>query len=194
MARGVVLGAVAALVALTLGIYLAVEAGLIPANADAKPSRLERWLARTSLHAMLAREAPRAGNPITPTDANLIAGIRLYAQNCAVCHGGADGNPSKIARGLYQRPPQLAKDGVEDDPEGVTYWKIDHGIRFTAMPAFGSSLRDQQIWQITLFLKRMDALPPAPERVWKSVEATGSATRAAASATAFGRTSRDSRS
>jgi len=188
------LGAVAALVIVALGIYLAVEAGLVPANADARPSRLERWLARTSLHATLAREAPRAGNPVTLTDANLIAGIRLYAQNCAVCHGDAGGNPSKIARGLYQRPPQLAKDGVEDDPEGVTYWKIDHGIRFTAMPAFGKTLRGEQIWQLALFLKHMDALPPAPERAWKSLEATGPSMRAAASATAFRRTLRDSRS
>jgi len=163
------LGAVGALVVLTLGVYLAVEAGLVPANADAKPSRLERWLARTSLHATLAHKAPRVANPIALNDANLIAGIKLYAQNCAVCHGGADGNPTKIASGLYQRPPQLAKDGVEDDPDGVTFWKIDHGIRFTAMPAFGKTLQTEQIWQVTLFLEHMDALPQAAQRAWKSV-------------------------
>ncbi len=170
MARGVVLGVFGTLVVLGVGAYIAIEAGLMPANADAKPPRLERWMAKTSLHAALAREAPAAPNPVALNDANLIAGIKLYAANCAVCHGAADGKPSNVALGLYQKPPQLAKDGVEDDPDGVTYWKVDHGIRFTGMPAFGRSLTDQQLWQLALFLKHMDALPPAPKRAWSGLK------------------------
>jgi mono/diheme cytochrome c family protein len=170
MARGIVLGICGTLVVIALGAYLGIKAGLMPANADARPSHLERWAASTSLHATLAREAPRIDNPIPLGDENLIAGIKLYAANCAVCHGAADAKPSNVALGLYQKPPQLAKDGVEDDPEGVTYWKVDHGIRLTGMPAFGKALGDRQVWQLTLFLKHMDGLPPAPERVWKAVK------------------------
>ena len=136
---------------------------------DGKPWKLERWAARTSLRVTLERDAPKGAPQIPLNDENLIAGIRLYGQNCAVCHGASDAKPSRIARGLYQTPPQLAKDGVEDDPEGVTYWKIDHGIRFTGMPAFGKTLDDTQVWQLVLFLKHMDALPPAPEQIWKSL-------------------------
>jgi thiosulfate dehydrogenase len=161
-------------VILGLFVYLGITAGLMPANADAKPSNLEHWAATTSLHATLAREAPTSPPPIALNDENLIAGIRLYAANCSVCHGAADAKRSHIASGLYQAPPQLAKDGVEDDPEGVTYWKIDHGIRFTGMPSFGKTLNDRQIWQLALFLKHMDGLPPAPQRIWKAVKsATG---------------------
>jgi len=170
MARGIVIGAVGALVALALCIYLGIEAGIMPANADAKPSRLERWMARTSLKATQARDAPKVPNPVALTDANLIAGIRVYAANCAICHGASSGTRSKIASGLYQRPPQLAKHGVEDDPEGVTYWTVDHGIRLTGMPGFGKTLDDEQLWEVTLFLKHMDALPPAPQHVWKGVK------------------------
>ncbi|MGA8097319.1 MAG: cytochrome c [Candidatus Cybelea sp.] len=170
MARGLVLGVVATLVALALGAYLAIVSGFVPANADAKPSKLERWMAKRSLQATLDREARKGPNPVALTDANLIAGIRIYAANCAVCHGAADGKPSRIARGLYQSPPQLATDGVEDDPEGVTFWKVSHGIRLTGMPAFGKTLEDEELWQVTLFLKHMDALPPAPQRVWTSAK------------------------
>ena len=88
--------------------------------------------------------------------------------------GASDAKPSRIASGLYQHPPQLAKDGVEDDPEGVTFWKIEHGIRFTGMPSFGETLDNLQKWQLTLFLKHMDSLPPAPERTWKAVKVAGS--------------------
>jgi thiosulfate dehydrogenase len=169
MMRGVILGVVATLVVLGLGFYLGIETGMMPANADGKPFKMERWAARTSLRATLSRDASKGAPPIASSDANLIAGIRLYAANCAICHGAANGAPSVIARGLYQHPPQLAKDGVEDDPEGVTFWKVDHGIRFTGMPAFGKALGEQRVWQLTIFLKHMDGLPPAPQRVWKAV-------------------------
>jgi mono/diheme cytochrome c family protein len=62
----------------------------------------------------------------------------------------------------------LATDGVEDDPEGWTFWKIKHGIRWTGMPAWKDELSDQQIWTLALFLKNMDKLPPAPEATWRS--------------------------
>jgi len=29
--------------------------------------------------------------------------------------------------------PQLAKDGVEDDPKAVSFWKVKHRIRFMAI-------------------------------------------------------------
>jgi hypothetical protein len=48
-----------------------------------------------------------------------------------------------LAKGLYTQPPQLATDGVEDDPEGFSFWKIKHGIRWTAMPAWTGTLYDE---------------------------------------------------
>ena len=151
--------------------FVLVESGYIPANADAPPGRIETWIASTSLDATLDREAPREPNPVALTDQNLLAGVQLFAQNCAVCHGDSRGlaAASPIAKGLYQHPPQLATDGVEDDPEGVSFWRIKHGIRLTGMPSFGSTLSDKEIWTLALFLKHMDKLPPAPKQVWEQV-------------------------
>jgi mono/diheme cytochrome c family protein len=39
------------------------------------------------------------------------------------------------------------------------------------MPAFGKTLSDKQIWQLTLFLKTMDHLPAPAEKAWKQVKA-----------------------
>src|SRR4029077_3797627 len=128
--------------------YGAVTFGLVPANADGSASGLERWAARTSLRATIRREASSAPNPVTSTDDNLSAGMKLYATNCMLCHGASDGKASNVAHGLYQHAPQLGDRGVEDDPESEIYWKVDHGIRFTGMPAFGGSLTDTQLWQL----------------------------------------------
>jgi thiosulfate dehydrogenase len=172
MLKGVALGVALTLAVGLIGAYFLVRSGLIPANADAKPGRLETWMASTSLDATLRRDAPQGQNPVALTEQNLLNGVHLFAQNCAVCHGSAKGaaSPSPIAKGLYQKPPQLATDGVEDDPEGVSFWKIKHGIRLTGMPSFGHSLSDRQIWTLALFLKHMDKLPPTVQRAWQQVQ------------------------
>ncbi len=152
--------------------YVSLQFGLIPANADAKPGALEKWAAGMSLEATLHREAPKGPNPVQVTDQNLIEGVNLYAQHCAICHGTAQGDASAspIAKGEYPAPPQLAAAGVEDDPQGYSFWKIEHGIRWTAMPSWKGTLTDRQIWTLALFLNHMDKLPPAPEKAWQQVK------------------------
>jgi thiosulfate dehydrogenase len=152
--------------------YVVLRNGLVPANADAAPPALETWAARTSLHATLRREAPKGPNPVALTDENLVAGIKLYAQHCAICHGTTKGEAaaSPVGKGLYPQAPQLATDGVETDPEGWSFWKIEHGLRWTGMPSWKDTLTDQQIWTLALFLKHMDKLPPAAEQAWQKVE------------------------
>jgi thiosulfate dehydrogenase len=171
MLKGMILGFALTLAVALVGAYIFVRSGIIPANADSTPGPLETWMAQASLDATLRRDAPKGQNPVAPTDQNLLDGVHLFAQNCAVCHGSAKGEawPSPIAKGEYPKPPQLATDGVEDDPEGDSFWKIKHGIRLSGMPSFGYTLSDREIWTLALFLKNMDHLPPAVQQAWQQV-------------------------
>jgi thiosulfate dehydrogenase len=169
MFKGFVLGViVAVLVALGAG-YGALRAGIIPANADATPGSLERFVAGTSLRATLAREAPQGAVPVALNDDNLNQGIHLYSTRCAVCHGLSDGEPSPIAKGEYPKPPQLGRRGLARDPEGRIFWIIEHGIRWTGMPSWKASMSEDDAWKIALFLKNLSKLPPGPEATWKSM-------------------------
>ncbi len=170
--KGFILGLVIAAVALVAGAYLVVTQGVLPAGQDVKPAALEKWAAKTSLRATMLREARGLNSPLPVDDPNLAAGAALYVARCQVCHGDVDGAASPIAKGLTPNSPQLAKDGVEDDPEGTIYWKIAHGIRFTGMPSFRQSLSDREMWQIALFCKHMDKLPPAARQAWVAGKST----------------------
>ncbi len=172
MVKWFLLGVLATILAALFGGYLVLRLGLVPANADAKPGWLETWAAGVSLDATLKREAPTIQNPVALSDDNLIAGIKLYGQHCAICHGTAQGDASAspVAKGEYPRPPQLATDGVEDDPEGYSYWKLEHGIRWTGMPSWKETFTRQQMWTLALFLKHMDKLPPVPAQAWQKVK------------------------
>jgi mono/diheme cytochrome c family protein len=87
-------GVLLTLAVLAAAAVVLIEIGFVPANADAAPSRLDTWAATTSLEATLKREAPKEPDPVTLTDENLVAGVRLFAQNCAVCHGNSKGLPA----------------------------------------------------------------------------------------------------
>jgi mono/diheme cytochrome c family protein len=165
------------IVVLLIGAYVFVIFGLMPANADATPGRLEMWAAKRSLRATLNRDARGLTSPLPPTDSVLTSGVHLYGIYCLVCHGAADGKASAVALGLYQHAPQLAKHDVTDDPIGVTYWKITHGIRLTGMPAFDSTLTDHQRWEIASFLRHQDSLPPSAEAAYKSLPSATDTTR-----------------
>jgi mono/diheme cytochrome c family protein len=156
------------LIAAALGLG-ALYSGYIPAAADNKPSKFERWAARTSLREAVQRDTRHTTVPPAPDTKELLLAVKLYGANCAVCHGAADGKPSRIAKGFYIRSPQLGEHGVEDDPVTETYWKVKHGIRFTGMPAFGGTLSDDDVWALAGFLKTMDKLPPAVDAAWQKM-------------------------
>ena len=161
-------GAVAVLVLIAVVGLAAVWFGFVPARADTPPMPGEKWAAQHALNATIDREQPQPPYPYGPvTDATLAAGAKLYMANCSVCHGSGAGAESNLARGLYIKAPQFNKHGVDDDPSGETYWKIEHGIRFTGMPAFGGTLSEEQIWQIAYFLGRpADKLPAEAAKIW----------------------------
>jgi thiosulfate dehydrogenase len=69
------------------------------------------------------------------------------------------GEKSAIAAGMFPCPPQLFHGhGVTDDEPGETYWKVANGIRLTGMPGFRNTLKEDQLWQMTLLLANADKL------------------------------------
>lgn len=140
-----------------LCVYLYFRFGYAPVAASASPIPFERKLAHMGLDARIEKEAPKNA-PFQPSEADFQNGARLYRQHCAVCHGiGGDKTPA--AKGMYPRPPELLKGtGVTDDPAGETFWKVQNGIRLTGMPAYGGSLSEKEMWQISFLLAGADKL------------------------------------
>lgn len=181
--RSFIGGFAAAIALLALVAFGAVETGAVPANADRGPLPMERWAARTSLNATLERVSAKS-EVAPPSDDDLKSGAVLYVQNCAVCHGTAHSNPTAIAQGFYIRAPQFNKRGVDDDPVGETFWKIDHGIAWTAMPAYDRALDQREIWQLAWFLKNQPHLPAAAAAIWENPRLAPAATPAPAASLA----------
>jgi len=156
---GLLAGVVLAGLAIVGGVYIYFAGGYAPVATAAKPMPFEKKLARLALHARIETEMPKAV-PIEPTETNLLAGATIYQEHCAVCHGLPGQSKTAIAAGMFPRPPQLFRGtGVTDDEPGETYWKVANGIRLTGMPGFRATLKDEQLWQVSLLLAKANELP-----------------------------------
>jgi thiosulfate dehydrogenase len=156
--RPFLLGLIIGIILLPLFAFCYVYFGYAPVATAEPPFPMERKITSIALKARISKEAPKdAAIPVN--EENLMEGAKVYRQQCEICHG-TGGPITPTAQGMFPRPPQLLHGkGVTDDPAGETYWKVKNGIRLTGMPAYGPSLSDQQIWQVSLFLANADKLP-----------------------------------
>ncbi len=176
--RPFLLGVLAVVLVQVIGAVIVVMMGLMPANADARPSRLEAWLVGLARDAYVTRTAQTTDVSANPTEANLIEGAKLYKDNCMGCHGGPEGTYRTFGRALYPPAPRFAEKGT-DLSDAEFYWTIQHGLRWTGMPSFGGEAMDRagtklgpmmqpdEMRNITAFVHHIRSLPPAPDAEWK---------------------------
>jgi mono/diheme cytochrome c family protein len=138
--------------------FFSIKLGLLPVQADVVPSRLESHLLGAALRASVARRAPKQDNPMPVTEENLIAGAGIYRQLCARCHGASNGSANPYGGSFYPPAPHLYAER-KSYSDGEMFWLVKHGIRNTAMPAWGNLLSDNDIWQVVNVVRKFDDLP-----------------------------------
>lgn len=161
MLRGLLLGIVLGFVLVALGLYLYFSTGQAPVTTKSPEMPFEHKLAHMALHAYLDK-MPHPKSQVPEDEHSFLEGVKVYKENCAVCHGLPGEPETSIAKGMFPRPPQLFRGtGVTDDETWETYWKVDGGIRMTGMPGFRETLGENRMWQVSVLLKNADKIPPA---------------------------------
>jgi mono/diheme cytochrome c family protein len=164
--RNFILGIVITILVLLIGSLGIALLGFLPTRANSAPPDIESHIAMSALDNSVDRHAPRVNNPVPPTDENLIAGLKIYTMNCALCHGDVNRQPSALEKSFYPQSPNLILHPL-DDEEWHVFYVIRTGIRYTGMPAWDKALSEPDMWKVTAFLTRVDKLPPAVQDYWK---------------------------
>jgi mono/diheme cytochrome c family protein len=137
-----------------------IYSGLYDVSALQPDAPLVNWALHTtsdrSVDARLAGISVPAGLDQPQT---IRSGGHRFAQNCAVCHGGPGLKPTYIAQGLNPQPPNLFRANRKPWPEEMFRF-IKYGVKMTAMPGFGKTLSDQEIWELVAFLRTAPGLSP----------------------------------
>jgi thiosulfate dehydrogenase len=174
--RGFLLGILFTLIVLVAGLWWCLKQGYVNLAADQQASATEEKIAMDAVDASTDRRASEGKNPLEPTEANIAAGAQLYLDHCAGCHGVPSNPDGAFARSFYPPVPEFFKD-APDMSDGQNFYIIQHGVRWTGMPAWSKTLSDTQIWELVTFLANLEKLPPAAQRVFGPQPANAPATR-----------------
>lgn len=155
------------LIVFLVGAIWIARGGYMDMRADQPPSFLGRKLAMSAVDASTDRHAPEVKNPVSPTEENLLAGAQLYVNHCAGCHGVPSNKESQFSKSFYPPAPGFFAD-EPDMPENQNFYIIEHGIRWSGMPAWSQTLSDAQVWQLVTFLSNIQKLPPSALKAFES--------------------------
>jgi mono/diheme cytochrome c family protein len=97
-------------------------------------------------------------NPLPATADNIHAGQRNFVSYCMVCHG-LDGQNTGVPFADKMAPPvpPLNSVAVQAYSDGQLHRVISDGIFPSGMPASKTVFRDEEIWQLVLYVRH---LPP----------------------------------
>lgn len=161
----IVLGVLAAAAVIYSGIF-----NVAATVVDAPPLR---WLLVTTrensirFHARDIQAPPRGGA------AQVENGFRIFREACAMCHTPPGQPATTMTKGLNPEAPALAE-LVEDMTDAELFWVTKNGIRFTGMPAWGSSHNDADIWDLVAFMRTSTDMKGADYDALDRRVATGS--------------------
>jgi len=138
-----------------LGVLIAagvIYSGIFNVAATVEDAPPLRWLLVTTREASVQRRARDIQAPAPGGAERVENGFRIFREVCAMCHTPPGRPATAMTKGLNPEAPALAE-LVEDMTDAELFWVTKNGIRFTGMPAWGSSHNDQEIWDVVAFMR-----------------------------------------
>ncbi len=155
--KGGIVGIIVVLLAAAAGVYGVMQLSI---SALPEPGPVETALANKVRDWFISRAA-RSPLPQAPADrsSSVDTGRALFGMGCATCHGQDGRTPGPIGKSMYPRAPDLGAPEVQEMSDAEIFWVIKNGIRLSGMPGFADINSDEQIWQLTYFVRSLGEQP-----------------------------------
>ena len=126
-------------------ITLLIICGAIFLMSLTKIQQTTPWVAPSS--------ADTIKNPLKGNMKSADEGKKLYAQNCAVCHGDKGKGDGIAAAGLNPKPANHTSEKVQMQTDGAIFWKMTTGR--PPMASYATTLSVTQRWQLVNFMRSL---------------------------------------
>ncbi|MGN2251878.1 c-type cytochrome [Frateuria sp. GZRe12] len=146
------IGAAVLLAILVAGGAVFVYSGLYNIGADDHHTRPVFALMQALRERSIAARSKDIAVPDLEDPQRILKGAGQYAAMCTDCHLKPGMEDSEIRPGLYPQPPNLSRVRVEPQ---AAFWTIKHGVKMSAMPAWGTTHDDPTIWSMVAFLQKL---------------------------------------
>ena len=95
--------------------------------------------------------------PALDAPALVLAGAAHYERGCSPCHGRPGLRPPVAPARMTPPPPDLQRQAGRWSAAGLFY-VVKHGIKFTGMPAWPARDRDDEVWAVVAFVRRLPSM------------------------------------
>jgi len=131
-------------------------------SAKTEPHALEVLMARQIRRLAIPIKKRNAQNPIPLSPDVMKESLAHFADHCATCHANDGSGQTPIGKNVYPKAPDLRLADTQSMSDGEIFWVIHHGIRFTAMPAWGEGdpAQDKASWKLVHFIRHLPQLTP----------------------------------
>ncbi len=147
---------------LMLGVIAAMLGILLQGcKAGKQPSQGETGLANAAKDVTIPLEAGKMKNPLPETDEVMSQGQAVFLGSCAQCHGADARGDTNIGRNMYPPAMDLSSPHVQHWSDAELFWIIQNGVRLTGMPAWKSSISDNDTWKLARFIHNLPRLGAA---------------------------------
>lgn len=146
--------------------------------ADTPPGAIETVVARRLVRLSIPAAQASARSPFAGDPAAWRAAADAFKGHCAACHGADGRGRTAVGPHLYPPVPDLADPAVQRFSDGALFAVIRHGVRWTGMPAFRSTLGDEDTWRLVAYVRQVphltasDVAAPPPARAGVVMDGT----------------------
>ena len=152
--------AAALLTALATGVgALVVYTGAYNVGATTQHWQPVYSLLETTLRHSVRLRAQGIEPPVLDDPQRIARGAVLFRDKCVQCHGAPGVAQGDIGKSMQPLPGPLVDAMARWRPREI-YWITRHGIKMSGMPAWALRLSDEQLWDVTAFVKQLPQLTP----------------------------------
>lgn len=160
MLKGAVLAAaILGAIGIVAGFAFVKVTGL---SARGTPGAVETAVARRLRAVAVPGEYRGLTNPVLRNDESIRNGMAHFADHCASCHANDGSGDTEMGKGMFPPAPDMRASATQSLNDGELFYTIEHGARFTGMPAWGTGTiaGEEASWHLVHFLRHLPDVTP----------------------------------
>jgi mono/diheme cytochrome c family protein len=129
-------------------------------SARTTPGPVETSVARQLRALAVPGEYKRLKNPVLRNPESIRNGMSHFADHCAVCHANNGRGDTEMGKGMFPPAPDMRLAATQNLSDGALFYIIEHGVRFTGMPAWGTGTTEgeEASWHLVNFIRHLPHL------------------------------------
>lgn len=155
--RGILAGGILALAVLAVGGLLIMVSGVIPMRASSGHWPITRGFLHFTKERSISTYSMGTSVPPLEDPDLILRGGTHYETGCRSCHGHPGMKHPRISQRMLPAPPYLP-DVIGKREPAELFQVVKHGLKFTGMPAWPVPDRDDEVWAVVAFLRKMPEL------------------------------------